>query len=154
MTEMRIILPENDGCPIVVEHEDFLIGDLMNLKFDRYELNYGSIDEECHECGGLASQITVKDGDNIVFNMDFYKHWILFLDIESMEKLYKISIKIHNMDDGDTCETCENNRYHFQLTSLVDSYTFYQYSAPKGEYKQHPIIPDEEFNEEIKNDMK
>ena len=154
---MRVILPENNGCPMIIEHEDFLENEdiTLNLKFENYELNYGF--EEC-DCGSGCTvgvtHLTVKRDGKIIFSESFNHNWVLFLDISKKYSRFKIDVKIYNADDGDTCEICENNRFNFSLSAVVDTYVYCFYSPPLGEFKKH--VPEEpgELDEKIKEELK
>lgn len=160
MTEIRV--KNQSKYPMIIFHEDMLESDHnLNLKFGDYELNFGRIlveDEACCDCGGHVSGLflTVKDGGNKVFSADFNHNWILFLDITKVPNIgnYKIDIRVYNMDDGDTCETCENNRFHFELMAIVDQYYYRYYSPPKGEFKEHLPLEAEELDENVKEELK
>lgn len=161
MTEIRVKIESE--YPMVIFHEDMLESDInLNLKFGDYELNFGRTlveDEACCDCGGHMSGLflTAKDVGVKVFEADFNHHWILFLDIKKVRKvsdLYKIEIRVHNMDDGDMCEVCENNRFHFELTAVVDKYYYRYYSPPKGEFQEHLPLEAEELDEKVKEELK
>jgi len=170
MTEIRIFKPENNGCPIIIFHEDMLDNNIkVNLKFENYELDYGRDivpqgdprGDSCACCGGQMLEIpflTIKDGQKEVFKMDFNKHWLLNLQIKQLlpkkNSMYEISFWITNMDDGDTCEVCENNRFHFEMTSITNHYSLYHYSPPKGPFMEHPPDPKEELDETVLEGMK
>lgn len=156
---MRVMLPENQGYPMIIEHEEFLEDEdlTLNLRFGSYELDYGYVEEcscDCKSKIGLP-HITVKRDNKVIFSESFNHHWILFLDITKKSKIkHEIKIRIYNMDDSTECETCNNNRYHFEATAIVDSYT-YCYCCPRNnEFKKH--LPEEpgELDMKIKEELK
>jgi hypothetical protein len=162
MTEMRINLPENNGIPMIIEHDEFLEQQdiTLNLEFGDYELNYDFM-----RCGGGGEghgdkvgvpHLTIMKYEEIVFSEGFNNNWILFLDITKKSRLkHKIEIKIYNMDDSIGCETCDHNRFNFELNALVDSYIYYFYSPRKGPYKKHPLPTKAvELSEEIRKELK
>lgn len=178
---MSITLPEDNNIPTVLENEDFLEmgcsdGDvLLNLKFETYELDFSypvinPHEEQCEMCGDPVTmagtgipELTIKDGNKCIFNMNFNRHWVLLLTIDKNKinektTMYTVYIDIHDQDnydtDGEGCEICENNDFHFTLTSIVDSYTFYLYKPPRGEYEHHPPNPKEELDESVLEGLK
>lgn len=166
MTEIRLFLPENNGCPVLMEHEELYEdeGTIVNLKFDNFEISYGAEKIKCSCCedeGFDIPRLIVKDGLKEVFNMDFNKHWLLNLEIKNLQapiknknKLYEISFWITNMDDGDMCEICENNRFYFNHKSVVNNYSMYYYSPPKGPFMEHPPDPKEQLDDTVLEGLK
>jgi hypothetical protein len=177
---MNITLPESNKVPTVIDNDDFLEmgcsdGDaLMNLKFETYELDFSypivnPHEEQCEMCGDPVTmagtgipELTIKDGNKCIFNMNFNKHWVLFLTINKNSgnkmPMYTIYIDIYDQDnydtDGEGCEICEGNEFHFTLTSVVDSYTFYLYQPRRKEYGQHPPNPKEILDNNVLEELK
>lgn len=162
MTEIRI--KNQSKVPMIIFHEDMLETDVqLNLKFGQYELNYGGEPEEekhCMDCGLHMEQsfLTVKENGKDVFSKHFGEDWIVFIEITKTQRSgdqYRINAKIYNMNDGDTCETCENNRFNFEVDAVVNNFYYRFYSPSKGEFQDHPLPTEaEELDEKVKEELK
>ena len=115
----------------------------------------------CSTCGNKMMEIPRlviknKETQEILFNSPIMDNWSLDIHIrEILKSKYNIKVNVYQDDnEAAECEICENNYYSFEVTSIVDRYSFDSHVFPKGPFMEHPPDPKEQLDDTVLEEMK